>query len=155
MGTRTASGLFPWVATVGTVHSVSGATGHARRPAVTDGDRPFVHRPSTPCARLHVRAVDADIRTDMDDHASHPCRTREEGCPPSRTGEVMPDDKSARYGFGRRRGERPGRITNQDALRAYHLNRVTSKFKMVISAEKAELLAGLLDSDCDDQQDVA
>lgn len=49
----------------------------------------------------------------------------------------------------------PGRITNQDALRAHHLNRVTSKFKMVISAEKAELLAGLLDSGCDDQQDVA
>jgi hypothetical protein len=49
----------------------------------------------------------------------------------------------------------PGRITDQDALRAYHLNRVTSKFKMVISAEKAELPAGLLDSDCGDQQDVA
>ena len=49
----------------------------------------------------------------------------------------------------------PGRITDQDALRAYHLNRVTSKFKLVISAEKAELLAGLLGSDCDDQQDVA
>jgi hypothetical protein len=47
------------------------------------------------------------------------------------------------------------RITDKDALRAYHLNRVMSKFKMVISAEKAELLAGLLGSDCDDQQDVA
>jgi hypothetical protein len=40
-------------------------------------------------------------------------------------------------------------------LRAYHLNRVMSKFTMVISAEKAELLAGLLGSDSDDQQDVA
>jgi hypothetical protein len=30
-----------------------------------------------------------------------------------------------------------------------------SKFTMVISAEKAELLAGLLGSDCDDQQNVA
>jgi hypothetical protein len=49
----------------------------------------------------------------------------------------------------------PGRITDQDALRAFHLNRVMSKFKLVISAEKAELLAGLLGSDCGDQQDVA
>ncbi len=49
----------------------------------------------------------------------------------------------------------PGRTTNHDVLRAYHLNRVTSKFKMVISAEKAELLAGLLGSDSNDQQDVA
>jgi hypothetical protein len=32
---------------------------------------------------------------------------------------------------------------------------VTNKFKLVISAEKAELLTGLLGSDCDDQQDVA
>jgi hypothetical protein len=47
------------------------------------------------------------------------------------------------------------RRKDQDALRAYHLDRVTSKFKMVISAEKAELLAGLLGSDCDDQQGVA
>lgn len=32
---------------------------------------------------------------------------REEGYPSSRPGEVMPDDKSARYRIGRRRGERP------------------------------------------------
>jgi len=44
------------------------------------------------------------------------------------------------------------RITDQDALRAYHLDRVTSKFKMVISAEKAELLAGLLADDSDEQE---
>jgi hypothetical protein len=44
---------------------------------------------------------------------------------------------------------------DQDAQRAYHLNRVMNTFKMVISAEKAELLAGLLGSDGDDQQDVA
>jgi hypothetical protein len=44
---------------------------------------------------------------------------------------------------------------DQFAQRAYHLNRVMSKFTMVISAEKAELLAGLLGSDCEDQQDVA
>jgi hypothetical protein len=37
--------------------------------------------------------------------------------------------------------------TDRDALRAYHLDRVVSKFKMVISAENAELLAGLLGSD--------
>ena len=47
------------------------------------------------------------------------------------------------------------RITDQDALRAYHLDRVTSKFKMVISAENAELLAGLLADDERTQQDVA
>jgi hypothetical protein len=44
---------------------------------------------------------------------------------------------------------------DQDTQRAFHLNRVMSKFTMVISAEKAELLAGLLGSDCEDQQDVA
>jgi hypothetical protein len=43
----------------------------------------------------------------------------------------------------------------QDALRAYHLKRVTSKFETVISAEKAELLAELLSDDSDGQQDVA
>jgi hypothetical protein len=43
----------------------------------------------------------------------------------------------------------------QDALRAYHLDRVVSKFKMVISAENAELLAGLLGDDEPGQQDVA
>ena len=43
----------------------------------------------------------------------------------------------------------------QDALFAYHLDRVTSKFKMVISAENAELLAGLLGSDREDEQGAA
>jgi hypothetical protein len=33
------------------------------------------------------------------------------------------------------------------ALRAYHLNRVVAKFNMVISADNAEVLAGLLGSD--------
>jgi hypothetical protein len=47
------------------------------------------------------------------------------------------------------------RRKDQDALRAYHLDRVTSKFKMVISAENAELLAGLLDDDDAGRQDVA
>jgi hypothetical protein len=37
----------------------------------------------------------------------------------------------------------------------YHLDRVTSKFKLVISAENAELLAALLGSDNDEDQDVA
>lgn len=44
---------------------------------------------------------------------------------------------------------------DQDALRAYHLDRVVSKFKMVISAENAELLAGLLGDEDARQQDVA
>lgn len=43
----------------------------------------------------------------------------------------------------------------QDALRAYHLERVVSKFKMVISADNAELLAGLLGDDDVRQQDIA
>jgi len=47
------------------------------------------------------------------------------------------------------------RRKDQDALPAYHLERVVSKFKMVISAENAELLAGLLGDDGARQQDVA
>jgi hypothetical protein len=47
------------------------------------------------------------------------------------------------------------RTTDQDALRAYHLDRVTRKFKMVISAENAEVLAGLLGDDSGEQQDAA
>jgi hypothetical protein len=45
--------------------------------------------------------------------------------------------------------------TDQDALRAYHLDRVVSKFKMIISAENAELLAALLGSDENDQGNAA
>jgi hypothetical protein len=37
--------------------------------------------------------------------------------------------------------------TDREALRAHHLDRVVSKFKTVISADNAELLAGLLGSD--------
>jgi hypothetical protein len=44
---------------------------------------------------------------------------------------------------------------DQDALRAYHLERVFRKFNKVISAENAELLAGLLDSDSGEDRDVA
>jgi hypothetical protein len=47
------------------------------------------------------------------------------------------------------------RANDQDALYAYHLDRVTSKFKMVISAENAELLAGFLGSETGQEQDVA
>jgi hypothetical protein len=45
--------------------------------------------------------------------------------------------------------------TDQDALRAYHLDRVVSKFKAVISAENAELLAALLGSDEDEEGSAA
>jgi hypothetical protein len=45
--------------------------------------------------------------------------------------------------------------TDQDALFAYQLDRVVSKFKMIISAENAELLAALLGSDEDDQGNAA
>jgi hypothetical protein len=44
---------------------------------------------------------------------------------------------------------------SQDALRAYHLDRVMSKFKLVISAENAELLAGLLGSDSGSEHNAA
>ncbi len=47
------------------------------------------------------------------------------------------------------------RHTERNALRAFHLERVTSKFTRAISAENAELLAGLLADERDDQQDVA
>jgi hypothetical protein len=47
------------------------------------------------------------------------------------------------------------KATDHDALRAYHLDRVVSKFKMVISAENAELLAGLLGSETGQERDVA
>jgi hypothetical protein len=39
------------------------------------------------------------------------------------------------------------RKEGKDALRAWHLERVTSRFTKVISTENAELLAGLLGSD--------
>jgi hypothetical protein len=45
--------------------------------------------------------------------------------------------------------------TGQDALRAFHLDRVVSKFKTVISAENAELLAALLGNGEDDQGNAA
>jgi hypothetical protein len=45
--------------------------------------------------------------------------------------------------------------TDRDTLRAYHLDRVVSKFKMTISAENAELLAALLGNGEDDQGNAA
>jgi hypothetical protein len=45
--------------------------------------------------------------------------------------------------------------TDQDALRAYHLDRVFSTFKLVISAENAELLAALLGNGEGDQGNAA
>jgi hypothetical protein len=50
---------------------------------------------------------------------------------------------------------RPNRETDQDALFAYHLDRVVSKFNLVISAENAELLAALLGNGEDDQGNAA
>lgn len=44
---------------------------------------------------------------------------------------------------------------SRDALRAYHLQRVIRRFKTVISAENAELLAALLGRADGQQQDVA
>ena len=45
--------------------------------------------------------------------------------------------------------------TDQETLRAFHLDRVFSKFKLVISAENAELLAALLGNGEDDQGNAA
>jgi hypothetical protein len=50
---------------------------------------------------------------------------------------------------------RPDKESDQDALRAYHLDRVVSKFKTIISAERAELLAALLGSDEDNHGNAA
>jgi hypothetical protein len=50
---------------------------------------------------------------------------------------------------------RPNSKTDQDALRAYHLDRVFSKFKLVISAENAEMLAALLGNGEGDQGNAA
>jgi hypothetical protein len=93
----------------------------------------------------------------VDDHRPYPCRDLEgRGYAPSRAGggecpttdhpseETEPEEVNAYR-----------RQADQDALRAYHLDRVTGKFKMVISAENAELLAGLLGSDGEEQQGAA
>jgi hypothetical protein len=50
---------------------------------------------------------------------------------------------------------RPHKETDQEALRAFHLDRVVSKFTMIISAENAELLAALLGMGEDDQGNAA
>lgn len=49
----------------------------------------------------------------------------------------------------------PTRETDQETLRAFHLDRVFSKFNLVISAENAELLAALLGNGEDDQGNAA
>ena len=49
----------------------------------------------------------------------------------------------------------PSKETGQEALRAFHLDRVFSTFKLVISAENAEMLAALLGSGEDDQGNAA
>jgi hypothetical protein len=50
---------------------------------------------------------------------------------------------------------RVNRESGQDAHFAFHLDRVVSKFKTTISAENAELLAGLLGSDEEDHGNAA
>ena len=50
---------------------------------------------------------------------------------------------------------RPNRETDQEALRAFHLDRVFSKFKLEISAENAEMLAALLGDGEGDQANAA
>jgi hypothetical protein len=50
---------------------------------------------------------------------------------------------------------RPNREADQETLRAFHLDRVFSKFKLEISAENAELLAALLGNGEDDQGNAA
>ena len=49
----------------------------------------------------------------------------------------------------------PNKETDREMLRAFHLDRVFSKFKLVISAENAELLAALLGNGEDDQGNAA
>jgi len=47
------------------------------------------------------------------------------------------------------------READRETLRAFHLDRVFRKFKLVISAENAELLAALLGNGEDDQENAA
>jgi hypothetical protein len=49
----------------------------------------------------------------------------------------------------------PNKETDQETLRAFHLDRVFSKFKLEISADNAELLAALLGMGEDDQGNAA
>jgi hypothetical protein len=45
--------------------------------------------------------------------------------------------------------------TDREALRAFHLDRVVGKFKLVISADNAEMLAALLGNGEGDQGNAA
>lgn len=47
------------------------------------------------------------------------------------------------------------RAEGEDSNFEYHLSRVLAKFTKVISAEKAEILAGLLGSDEEESEDAA
>ena len=49
----------------------------------------------------------------------------------------------------------PRKGTDQEVLRAFHLDRVFRKFNLMISAENAELLAALLGMGEDDQGNAA
>jgi hypothetical protein len=49
----------------------------------------------------------------------------------------------------------PCKGTDQETLRAFHLDRVFSKFNLVISAENAEMLAALLGNGEGDQGHAA
>ena len=49
----------------------------------------------------------------------------------------------------------PNKGTDQEALRAFHLDRVFRKFNLMISAENAELLAALLGMGEGDQGNAA
>ena len=49
----------------------------------------------------------------------------------------------------------PDKGADQEALRAFHLDRVFRKFNLVISAENAEILAALLGVDDGNQGNAA
>jgi len=67
----------------------------AAHAAVIGRGRPLVHASRVSALAGHIHGVDLDVDDRAPDHDPIP-KTREEGCPPSRRGEVMPHDKSAR-----------------------------------------------------------
>ena len=69
---------------------------------------------------------------------NRPRETREEGCPwELRRRGVVPDGIPGSRQDGKEKGNAYRRKAGNDALRAYHLRRVTSQFKTTISVENA------------------
>ncbi len=111
------------------------------------GNRWFVHGLARACARRTTHASCTCICSITGSHQPRASTSRGEVIPGR---HIRPMD-----GTEKERGSAYRHKAGDDALRAYRLNRMTRKFTMVISAENAELLAGLLGSDGDDEEGAA